>query len=308
MAAKPTKTPDRNLHFLVVDDDETVALAAKAELSQLGHRCDSARDGEQALEQLAASNALPDCVLTDLRMPVLDGFELLERIKRQYPHLPVAVLTAYGSLDATKKALRLGAFDFLRKPLVPVALDALCTRLLVQLRAVDGVLSQLDDGMRYRFQCDMPSRRASPRILASAATNHVLSALPKERMDALKLRVALMEALENALVHGNLGMLSEAKEQDPAAFEAELLQRLTQEQYAQKRLRIEATIEPQRLELVVSDEGEGFAPESVSMEEDALSLTGRGLILIRSQFPDVHWSDGGRRIHMLWPLRSASEP
>src|SRR5206468_138194 len=73
-----------------------------------------AEDGSQALDRLRTAPFA--AVLTDLRMPVLDGLGLLSKAGEEFPGLPVVLLTAHGSLETAVQALRLGAFDFLTKP------------------------------------------------------------------------------------------------------------------------------------------------------------------------------------------------
>ena len=75
---------------------------------------DVALDGEQALEML--QDEVPDVMVLDLRMPGIDGMEVLRRVKKQYPQLEVIIMTGHGSDKDEAEARRLGAFDYLRKP------------------------------------------------------------------------------------------------------------------------------------------------------------------------------------------------
>jgi two-component system response regulator FlrC len=100
---------------LVVDDEEGIRSFLAESLELEGHAVQQAVDGQAALECLARHSF--DLLLTDLSMPRLDGMELLRRVRQHYPELEVIVLTAHGSVDSAVEAMRLGAFDYLQKPL-----------------------------------------------------------------------------------------------------------------------------------------------------------------------------------------------
>jgi two-component system response regulator AtoC len=99
---------------LVVDDDAGVAMVLAGLLRQGGYEVVVASSAREGLE-LAASSQL-DIVLTDLRMPGMDGMALLGALRQQAPDLPVMMLTAHGSIEAAVAAMRAGAVDFLTKP------------------------------------------------------------------------------------------------------------------------------------------------------------------------------------------------
>src|SRR5512138_2887224 len=100
--------------LIVEDDDDTRAALADA-LTDLGHSIEVRADGEAALARL--ENADFDAVLTDVKMPGIDGIELCRRLSGDRPSLPVLVMTAFGDVDSAMGALRAGAYDFITKPL-----------------------------------------------------------------------------------------------------------------------------------------------------------------------------------------------
>ncbi len=112
-----TQDKDKNndlYSILVVDDDENILQLLEARLSASGYQVTTACNGTQALETM---EHLPfDLVLTDVKMPGLDGQELLMEIKRTWPGVPVMLLTAYGNIPDAVKAIQLGAADYLTKP------------------------------------------------------------------------------------------------------------------------------------------------------------------------------------------------
>lgn len=100
--------------ILVVDDEEIARENLVHSLTKAGYRAAAAADGRQALAALGEEPC--DLVLTDLRMPEMDGMELLAAIKRRYPEVEVIVVTGHAAVDSAVAAMRLGAFTYVAKP------------------------------------------------------------------------------------------------------------------------------------------------------------------------------------------------
>jgi two-component system response regulator FlrC len=105
------------LRVLVVDDDPGMREGMALSLKRAGFVCEQARSGEDALGKTRPGAY--DAVVTDFRMTGMDGLQLIARLKALDPKLPVLLVTAFGSLDTAKEAMRLGAFDYLSKPFSP---------------------------------------------------------------------------------------------------------------------------------------------------------------------------------------------
>jgi DNA-binding NtrC family response regulator len=99
---------------LIVDDERTLARAIKAFLTESGYEAEVAGDAEQALRLLETMR--PDVVFSDVRLPGMNGIELLRRIREFDPALPVIIMTAHGTIEGAVEAVKLGAFDYLKKP------------------------------------------------------------------------------------------------------------------------------------------------------------------------------------------------
>ncbi|MBU1405769.1 MAG: sigma-54 dependent transcriptional regulator, partial [Proteobacteria bacterium] len=106
---------NRPVSILVVDDDKTHRIMLKTMLKQWGWQTEEADDGTTAIE--AVHNTPFDAVLMDVRMTKLDGMEALRRIHAYNPAIPVIIMTAYSSVDAAVEAIKIGAHDYLTKPL-----------------------------------------------------------------------------------------------------------------------------------------------------------------------------------------------
>ncbi len=101
--------------ILVVEDEhDTLELMAEVFLNK-GYRVDKASNGIEALRSVKVNE--PDIILTDILMPGMDGMELLRNLAKEYPHIPVIMITAYGTIDNAVEAMKLGAKDYITKPL-----------------------------------------------------------------------------------------------------------------------------------------------------------------------------------------------
>ncbi len=116
--------------ILVVDDDETVRRSYLRSLIGAFRDVEAAGDGEEALQAMEKQQF--DVVLMDLRMPGRDGISVLRTIKQRWPDSQVVIITGYPSIDTAKEAVRLGAHDYLAKPVGPADV----------INATDGAIRQ----------------------------------------------------------------------------------------------------------------------------------------------------------------------
>ena len=123
--------------ILVVDDEENLRRVTQLKLQQAGFEALTASDGHQALEIL--SKHAQDLVLTDLKMPGMSGIDLLQRIKQEYPEVIVVVVTAYGTIESAVEAMRMGAHDYIIKPVSSDALNLIVSRALEHHRLQEEV-------------------------------------------------------------------------------------------------------------------------------------------------------------------------
>ena len=111
------------IKILLVDDEQEFVntLSERIQMREIG--TDIALNGEQALE--IVDTEVPDVMVLDLRMPGIDGMEVLRRVKKNYPNVQVIILTGHGTDQDEEEAKRLGAFDYLQKP---VEIDTLVNK------------------------------------------------------------------------------------------------------------------------------------------------------------------------------------
>ncbi|SFT14337.1 response regulator [Paenibacillus sp. BC26] len=110
------------MRIMIVDDEREIRefLAGMEGWAAIG--CEvawSAANGEEALGMLNACTSLPDVIITDIRMPVMDGITFAEHVRRRYADMPIIFLTAYHEFDYARQAVKLGVSDFMTKPFLP---------------------------------------------------------------------------------------------------------------------------------------------------------------------------------------------
>jgi nitrogen regulation protein NR(I) len=140
--------PERK-QVLIVDDEPNLRKILSAQLSRDGYEVMTAEDGEQGLALLKDHHI--DLVITDLKMPKVDGMTLLRRALELEPELPIILITAHGTIDTAVEALKSGAFDFVTKPfdkdeVRQIVAKALKTR---DLRAADATSVPTGRGVRF---------------------------------------------------------------------------------------------------------------------------------------------------------------
>ena len=147
--------------ILIADDDDALRESLEMVLSAEGYEVVTARDGQAALALVEAQPV--DLVLCDVRMPGMDGLELLPQLVRRLPGVPVLLMSAYGSADLAVEAMRRGAYDYLAKPFQPseVLLTLRKAREREKLRRANQIL-QRDV---QRAVGDRPIVAASPAMI-----------------------------------------------------------------------------------------------------------------------------------------------
>jgi DNA-binding response OmpR family regulator len=114
----------KDMKVLLVDDEEEFVKALAERLKMRDLRSDTVLDGEEALSYVEDQE--PDVMVLDLKMPGIDGMEVLRQVRKAYPNIQVIILTGHGTEKDEEEAKRLGAFDYLEKP---VNLDVLVKKM-----------------------------------------------------------------------------------------------------------------------------------------------------------------------------------
>lgn len=118
------------MHILIVDDEPSNRRTLEVLLSRSGYSVSSASNGREALDTFTTQ--LPDIILTDLKMPEMDGMTLLQEVKTTHPEIEVIMCTAYGSIDTAVEAMKIGAWNFITKPIKRVELLKMLEKIAIR--------------------------------------------------------------------------------------------------------------------------------------------------------------------------------
>jgi DNA-binding response OmpR family regulator len=172
--------------ILIVDDDRRICLTLSLALGELDHEIETAPSGEEALAAIEDRNF--GIVLLDLRMPGIDGMEVLRRMRDIAPNTRVILMTAHGGVDSAVEAMKLGAVDFIQKPFTPPEIREL----------VGAVIRRetLDDSMAKDYaSCIGLAKKCIADHRFEAAGTHLRKALASDpsRPEAFNLLGAILE-------------------------------------------------------------------------------------------------------------------
>ena len=150
--------------ILIVEDEEKLRRVVELQLRSSGFEVEQAGTAEQGLPLIEGA----DLVLSDLRLPGIDGIEFLRRIRKQNSHVPVVLMTAFGTVENAVEAMKIGAADFLLKPFSLDDLIAVVNKAL-ELGKLRDENRQLRQQLGQRFQLDniIGSSQAMQEIFAT---------------------------------------------------------------------------------------------------------------------------------------------
>lgn len=181
-----------NRSVLIVDDEKNIRLTLSVALEKLNISVDTAVNGEEALHKLKAKTFA--LMLLDLRMPGIDGMEVLKRLPAIRPEVKVVIITAYGSIEAAVEAMKLGAVDFLQKPFDPEVVRELVSSLL------DQATQERSRGREYDDYLELALKRISGGEFDAARVYvHKAISINSNRPEAFNLLGGLYEARSNRL-------------------------------------------------------------------------------------------------------------
>ena len=157
--------------ILVVDDDSLIRKTLASHLTKLGYEVQTAEDGESGLRKYA--EAVPDLVFLDIRLPDADGLDILRQMKDRAARPSILIMTAYDDMKTTVEAIKLGAFEYLVKPLDFIALD-LNVEKAFQVKALEEKVSYLVEEKQKEYTIDniighSPQMRDVYKLIGSVA-------------------------------------------------------------------------------------------------------------------------------------------
>lgn len=287
--------------LLVVDDSRVDRRLVGGLLQKTGeYEVIYAENGRAALERLELD--IPDAVLTDLHMPEMNGLELVQAIKSDYPLTPVLLMTAQGSEELAVEALRLGAASYVTKRRLGEDLISTVHQILEAASSTRGGTRLLNRISSLETSYVLPNETKLIHALSAQVRDTMRAMRIFPENDRLRISIAFEESLLNALYHGNLEVDSSLRDDDYGAYEDLARRRSLQRPYIDRQLYVDISLTQQAARFSVRNEGPGFDPAVIPDPTDPEYLdrpSGRGMLLMRSFMDEVHYSEGGRQVTMM---------
>jgi CheY-like chemotaxis protein/anti-sigma regulatory factor (Ser/Thr protein kinase) len=286
---------------LIVDDSPMDRLLAAGLLEkQAGFRIVTASNGQEGFD--AVRELRPDLILTDMQMPVMNGMQMVVKLREEGIQTPVILMTAKGSEDLAVEALAAGASSYVSK-------RSLSKRLVETTQMI------LSAGNDVREQSILMNRITS-HCASFELENRVEECLALSRYlqttlsriwnlnlaSRLRIGLALEEALTNALYHGNLEVSSSLKERSDNCFYNEVALRQTKLPYSSRRISVTAKMTSEETRFVISDCGPGFDVTQLPDPTDPENLvrpSGRGVMLMHAFMDEVVYNDRGNQVTLV---------
>lgn len=297
------------MNVLIADHDATTRQQLSLFLLEHGHKVYEAEDGQKALEIFKQNHI--DGVYGRLDLPAMDGFTLLQTLKTLNAHIPFVAMTHDTSKETILRSFSLGACDLLNQPLLPSNISQSLSRIL-----------QLNEDFKFNVYCLENSIFESRTLeiennftlinpIVSFMTRNLPSFGILEQSDLFSLNIALVEALNNAIYHGNLEVSSELKQQRFELFREEAERRRHIEPYCHRRVFIHYELSRNSVKYVIRDEGQGFDYSSLpdpTLPENLFKESGRGILMIMSFMDEVFWNSRGNEITMIRYKKHGTNP
>jgi two-component system cell cycle response regulator len=290
-------------HVLVIDSCPDTQARIVRLVEGRGIRVTTACDPSAALTSIDQTD--PDLVITELFLPEGAGFVVTKELRQRRETCPVIVMAHDAPESVAVQALRLGAIDYLHKP---IAEEELAQALYRARQLLPGALSDLSGVCRSECRLTVDSDPAHIPGILSWLIKTTASTLPELRQ--LHLRGALQELLINAVEHGNLDISYGEKQRALAhdEYDALIAGRLAQPRFKNRQVLVQVFYERDAAQMVyrIVDEGAGFpwhrlltqSGNAIGVEEGS----GRGIFLTRSLFPSLSYNERGNEATITVPL------
>jgi len=182
------------MKILIVDDSKNIRITIQHLLENENHEFDIAMNGKEALDKILTNEF--DLVFLDIRMPTMDGMEVLREIRKKGNKTPVVILSAYGTVDNAVEAMKLGVVDFMTKPFTPTEIREL--------------LQSFEKREALNEEEEEPEKELSLAELEQYVKRLISSEKYEKAMDILK--KYLEKYQDSGIIYYYLGLLSESRE------------------------------------------------------------------------------------------------
>lgn len=292
------------MDILVIDDNAQVRKMLSSYLIKNGHVVEMANDGKQGWDMIDRSNGDYDLIFTDIKMPVMNGLELLEKIHSRGFDIPVIVMTGYAVIELTLKAFKLGAYDFLTKPF---EFKPLLTTLdkIESIKADKEAMINVSQYYQASVQFRIPSKTKYLKNIIPMLHSHFKPLCDFYKIDSHAIASCLFETIRNAIVFGNLEVNPAIKRESIDRFNDLIREREAMDQFAGRQVIIRGDFDQEALKFEVEDQGEGFDVSAVPRYDESMKSLpeSRGMFIVTSSMDHVEWNEKGNCIKMFKYLK-----
>ena len=294
--------------ILVVDDEAPICNMVLRFLSMNNYTADSANNGKEALELIQKNDY--HLVLTDLKMPEMDGITLMKVTKGVKPDTLFIVMSGYGTLDSAIESMKLGAVNFIKKPISIIELIATIKKaedMIMNKNYPTQMLSFIYKVEKY-IELSAKELNENLEVIVSYLVSE-MRVFDQSKTSIDNATMALYEALTNAIEHGSLQLDKRITRE--SAMEAldklfkEKLDKFQKPQFASKKIKINIFYTDKKIEFIITDEGNGFNYKDVlSKIDDSVynEPLNKGLFLIKHVSDELFFNNKGNEVHIVFHM------
>jgi len=288
------------MKVLLVEDELSSLFYLEQALKQEGIEYRTATDGRIGFDVFKEFQ--PNFVLSDINMSEMSGIELLEKVKAIKPETIVVMLTSYNSEQYVVDAMKLGANNYLKKPILKDTFLAFLRKYqnIIEMSDLDRKVSSFQ--LNHNFSLLFPTNFDIIPSIVNLLVSETDGVLSNEKQ--LDIRLGLSELLLNSVEHGNLGISffekSDAILNDTLTFLYN--ERLAIPELNQRMVEVRFSYKNDQCEWLISDQGKGFDFKAIpdpSSEEGLLRLHGRGIFICKFQFDDMEYLGCGNQVRVI---------
>ncbi|MCF7919912.1 MAG: response regulator [Candidatus Cloacimonetes bacterium] len=285
--------------ILLVEDEEVNLRLMEGMLTHLGHQLILARGGKEAIRKF--NKFKPDIVVLDILMPRVSGIEVLKEIRARDTGTIVIMVTASNKEEHAIESLRLGANNYLKKPINYDDLIPLVHKYNSAIQKKTSERQILNRMISKKLTMEIESDLKLIAKVAHFLANETATIFNEDEI--VSVNIALLELLVNAFEHGNLEITYADKSKAIAEKRLDKLyqERLANPALASRKTRIEFTLEKDFCEWIITDEGSGFDTSLYSelSTDDRENEHGRGIFITKFHLDELEYLDNGRKVRAL---------
>lgn len=290
---------------LLAEDSPTQAVEMRMLLEEGAHTVKHVGNGRQAIKALGDESL--DLVVTDLEMPEMNGLELVEAMKVDFPHIPAVLVTAQGSEDLASKALHAGAAGYVPKHHLQTMLNDTVADVLGVLQADASFSKLISTLQKNQFVFALPNDAELISPLVGLLMQVIAGMELISGSELVRIGVAVEHALLNAMFRGNLELGPSVTPGHRAlvsdgATSNLIQQRQSADPYQTRQVYLDATASRDEIRISIRDEGKGFDTSSVPKPGDLKNLnaeSGQGLVLMSSFTDSLIFNDQGNEVTLV---------